>query len=213
MLHYVKPALPGSRQAEAVGPRCKGLSRIIYNYQTATNAIIVTARRRRDNCGSGLPGAWFCASETRHYSAARSLRSSKLKTVCLWRLRHKQNARFQLVWDDFRRGPGRAGESKLPSSATLADPGSGIAAAQPAGGNQGSDWLPIFLPASGSGCGLLSSWLRVTANFRSARGPNVRTAGAMTINDIAQAWHRQAGHCTHLRKPEGLSEAKLKAKR
>ena len=155
MLHYVKPALPGSRQAEAVGARCKGPSLIIYNYQTATNAIIVTARRRRDNCGSGLPGAWFCVSETRHYSAARSLRSSKLKTVCLWRLRHKQNARFQLVWDDFRRGPGRAGESKLPSSATLADPGSGIAAAQQAGGGQGSGWSPIFLPASGSGCGLL----------------------------------------------------------
>ena len=115
----------------------------------------MTARRRRDNCGSGLPGAWFCVSETRHYSAARSLRSSKLKTVCLWRLRHKQNARFQLVWDDFRRGPGRAGESKLPSSATLADPGSGIAAAQQAGGGQGSGWSPIFLPASGSGCGLL----------------------------------------------------------
>jgi hypothetical protein len=51
----------------------------------------------------------------------------------------------------------------------LADPGSGIAAAQPAGGNQGSGWLPIFLPASGSGCGLLSFWLRVTANFRFAR--------------------------------------------
>ena len=91
-------------------------------YQTATNAIIVTARCRRDNCGSGLPGAWFCGSETRHYSAARSWRLPKLKTVCLWRLRHKQNARFQLVWDDFRRGPGRAGESKLPSSATAPNP-------------------------------------------------------------------------------------------
>jgi len=36
-------------------------------------AIIVTARCRRDNCANGLPGAWFCASETRHYIAPRSL--------------------------------------------------------------------------------------------------------------------------------------------
>ena len=34
-----------------------------------SKAIIVTARCRRDNCASGLPGAWFCASETRHYIA------------------------------------------------------------------------------------------------------------------------------------------------
>jgi len=75
----------GLRQAEAGGWRCKapkgsslrqqakrqGL--IIENYQTATIAIIVTARGRRDNCRSGLPGAWFRDSGTRHYSAARSL--------------------------------------------------------------------------------------------------------------------------------------------
>jgi hypothetical protein len=29
MLHYVKPALPGSRQAEAVGPRCKGPATVL----------------------------------------------------------------------------------------------------------------------------------------------------------------------------------------
>ena len=29
MLHYVKPALPGSRQAEAVGPRCKGQATVL----------------------------------------------------------------------------------------------------------------------------------------------------------------------------------------
>ena len=38
-----------------------------------SKAIIVTARCRRDNCASGLPGAWFCGSETRHYIAPRRL--------------------------------------------------------------------------------------------------------------------------------------------
>ena len=130
----------------------------------------------------------------------------KLKPVCLWRLRHKQNARFS--WFEMISGADLGGRGNLncPQARRSPTPAPGSRAAQPAGGNQGSDWLPIFLPASGSGCGLLSSWLRVTANFRSARGPNVRTAGAMTINDIAQARRRQAGHCTHLRKPEGLSE-------
>ena len=33
----------------------------------------MTAGGRRDNCANGLPGAWFCASETRHYIAPRSL--------------------------------------------------------------------------------------------------------------------------------------------
>ncbi len=43
------------------------------DYQTVSKAIIVTARCRRVNCASGLPGAWFCGSETRHYIAPRRL--------------------------------------------------------------------------------------------------------------------------------------------
>jgi len=42
-------------------------------YQTVSGAIIVTAGGRRDNCANGLPGAWFCGSETRHYIGPRSL--------------------------------------------------------------------------------------------------------------------------------------------
>ena len=78
----------GLRQAEAGGWRCKapkgpslrsfsgageGAKSDNRDYQTATIAIIVTARGRRDNCRSGLPGAWLRGSATRHYSATRSL--------------------------------------------------------------------------------------------------------------------------------------------
>ncbi|MDD4444168.1 MAG: hypothetical protein PHP81_03835, partial [Patescibacteria group bacterium] len=38
-------------------------------YQTVSNAIIVTAGGRRDNCANGLPGACF----SRHYIAYCSL--------------------------------------------------------------------------------------------------------------------------------------------
>lgn len=139
----------------------------------------------------------------------------KLKTVCLWRLRHKQNARFS--WFGMISGADLGGRGNLncPQARRSPTPVPGSRAAQPAGGKQGSDWLPIFLPASGSGCGLLSSWLRVTANFCSASGYNVRTAGAMTINDIAQTRHRQVGHKSLSRqvcgKPKGLLQAKLRS--
>ena len=92
----------------------------MLHYQTATNAIIVTARCRRDNCGSGLPGAWFCASETRHYSAARSWRLPKLKTVCLWRLRHKQNARVS--WFGMISGADLGGRGNLNCSQARRSP-------------------------------------------------------------------------------------------
>ncbi len=49
--------------------------------------------------------------------------------------------------------PWVGGGSKLPTSATLADPGTGIAAAQQAGGGQGSIWSPIFQQAApGAAC-------------------------------------------------------------
>jgi len=86
-------------------------------------AIIVTARGRRDNCASGLPGAWFCVSETRHYSAARSLPG-----VMMSRVQTAEPAGqppgipcLELAQ------PWVGGGSKRGSRALAAEPGSGIA--------------------------------------------------------------------------------------
>jgi hypothetical protein len=45
------------------------------------------------------------------------------------------------------------GGSKMTLRRDAAEPGTGIAAAQQVGGDQGFSWAPIF-PASGSGCEL-----------------------------------------------------------
>jgi hypothetical protein len=39
MLHYVKPALPGSRQAEAVGARCKGPATVLKVNDFLNNSL------------------------------------------------------------------------------------------------------------------------------------------------------------------------------
>ena len=56
MLHYVKPALPGSRQAEAVGPRCKGEATVLKVNDFLSNSLSLvvignerSVRRRRRN--------------------------------------------------------------------------------------------------------------------------------------------------------------------
>ena len=109
-------------------------------YQTVSGAIIVTAGGRRDNCASGLPGAWFCAGKTRHYIAPRSLPGVMMRRgqtalpagqppgLCVIPLAQ----------------PWVGGGSKRGSRAASAEPGSGIAAAQQAGGGQGPDWSPVF---------------------------------------------------------------------
>jgi len=83
------------------------------------------------------------------------------------------------VWN--WRSPGWAGDLKGCSRALAADPGSGIAGGATSWKRPGL-WLvaDLFLPASGSGCGLLGLCriaTKITAN-RTARGPNVRAAGA-----------------------------------
>ena len=136
----------------------------------------MTAGGRRDNCASGLPGAWLRGSATRHYIAPRSLPGVMMRRVQT-ALPAGQPPGISCVE---LAQPWVGGGSKRGSRAAAAEPGSGVAAAQQAGGGQGSDWLPVFLPASGSGCGLLGLCriaTKVTAN-RTARGPNVRTAGA-----------------------------------
>ena len=41
----------------------------------------MTAGGRRDNCASGLPGAWLRGSETRYYIAPRSLPGVMMRRV------------------------------------------------------------------------------------------------------------------------------------
>ena len=74
--------------------------------------------------------------------------------------------------------PWVGGGSKLPSSATSADPGSVIAAAQQAGGGQGSIWSPIFQQAAPGAVCFLSAPDSNESHCEPDSGPNVRTAGA-----------------------------------
>jgi len=112
----------------------------------------VTAGGRRDNCASGLPGAWLRGSATRHYIAPRSLPGvmmSRVQTalpagqppgICLEPLAQ----------------PWVGGGSKRGSRALAAEPGSGIAGGATSWRRPGLYLVAdLFLPASGSGCGLL----------------------------------------------------------
>ncbi len=111
----------------------------------------MTAGGRRDNCASGLPGAWFCASETRHYIAPRSLPGVMMRRGQTALPAGQPPGLGAHRW----RSPGWVGDLKGVQERRPLNPLYGIAAAQHAGGGQGSGWSPIFFfqqAAPGAAC-------------------------------------------------------------